>query len=150
MLVEEVRWPSGKAVSTDDERGEAVLTGVIRGRGLKADRLVQVGDWGDFQIEKILAAPLPKSRKIRSDVMAVDAEGEGEILEIPSEDQDDLADLAPEEVVMGDVDEAVISMAPSERKGVLIDDHHYYSEDDDMAEERKPRRLPRGTSASLG
>jgi pre-rRNA-processing protein TSR1 len=147
MMVEEVRWPSGKAVANEEgATGEVVITGVIRGRGLKADRLVQVGDWGDYQIEKIEAAPQMKSKKARDGGMAIDLEGDGEILEIPTEDQDDLEELAPEEVVMGDADyNTTASTNPLERKGVLIDDHYYYS-DEERFEPIKPKRLPRGTS----
>lgn len=64
MLLDDVQWP-------ENEQQNVVVTGVIRGKPLKADRLVQVGDWGDFQIEKIVAAPL-ESKKRRSDDMAVD------------------------------------------------------------------------------
>ena len=39
------------------------------------------------------------------------------------------------------------SMAPSERKHVLLDDHRYFDEDEHPREEiNKPKRLPRGTS----
>ncbi|KXX80690.1 Ribosome biogenesis protein tsr1 [Madurella mycetomatis] len=55
MLVEDVKFASGSDLTT--------LTGVVRGKGLKADRLVQVGDWGTFQIEKITAAPLATRKK---------------------------------------------------------------------------------------
>ncbi|KAF2666758.1 putative pre-rRNA processing protein Tsr1 [Microthyrium microscopicum] len=144
MMVEDVRWSGGKAVDNPDGTQDVIITGVVRGKGLKADRLVQVGDWGDFQIDKILAAPLPKAKKMRGDNMAIDAEGDGEILEIPTDDQDDLAELAPEEVVMEGFDRG--TMATSTRKGVLIDDHHYYSDEDEEELITKPRRLPRGTS----
>jgi pre-rRNA-processing protein TSR1 len=43
LLVEEVRW--------DDAEG-LVIGGVVRGKGLKADRLVHIQGHGDFQIEK--------------------------------------------------------------------------------------------------
>lgn len=139
-------WPSSKAAIGANDNGEVILTGVIRGRGLKADRLVQVGDWGDFQIEKIMAAPIPKAKKPKPDAVALDPEGFGEILEVPTDDQDDLAELAPEDIIMEGMDLGTASIAPSERKGVLIDDHHYYSEDDQEYEQTKPRRLPKGTS----
>ena len=134
MLLEECRW----------EGEQAVVTGVVRGRGLKAERLVQVGDWGDMQIEKIVAAPLEtRHKKIKKDEMAVD-EPEGEqILEQATEEQDDLAELAPEEATMDDLPTA--SIAPSERKAVLLDDHHYFH-DDDRDNIPAPKRLPRGTS----
>lgn len=134
MLTEDVRW----------DEGNAIVTGVVRGRGLKADRLVQVGDWGDFQIEKITAAPLHLKRKgQKPDTMAVDVPQPGDTIEQPTEDQDDLAELAPEEMTMEDVPAA--SVAPSERKAVLLDDHHYF-EDDESNQAPAAKRLPRGTS----
>ncbi len=63
MLVEDVKFGSGDGDAT-------VLTGVVRGKSLKADRLVHVGDWGTFQIEKITAAPLRKRKT--DDTMTVD------------------------------------------------------------------------------
>ncbi|KAK8174199.1 hypothetical protein IWX90DRAFT_512573 [Phyllosticta citrichinensis] len=146
MMVEDIKWPSGKAPQTDAEAtGEVVLTGVVRGKGLKADRLVEVGEWGTFQIEKITAAPLETKKKTKGEDMAVDQEGQEALLEQPTEDQDDLAELAPEEVAMEDADDYPVSVAPSERKGVLLDDHHYFSDDAD-AEMHRPKKLPRGTS----
>ncbi|KAF2090363.1 putative pre-rRNA processing protein Tsr1 [Saccharata proteae CBS 121410] len=145
MVVEDVRWPGGKKAASEDTTGEVILTGTVRGRGLKADRLVQVGDWGSFQIEKITAAPLDTRKKGKVDEMAVDQEEENAVLDEPTEDQDDLNELAPEEAVMEDIEDYPISVAPSERKGVLLDDHHYFSDDDANAP-APPKRLPRGTS----
>ncbi|KAF3766499.1 DUF663-domain-containing protein [Cryphonectria parasitica EP155] len=142
MVLEDVRFG-------DSEEASTVLTGVVRGKGLKADRLVQVGDWGTFKIEKITAAPLSKRGKKSDEGMNVDDEAENE-LDRPTEDQDDLADLAPEEVLMDDADgdldlDDATSVAPSTKKGVLLDDHHYFSEDEgDTAIEK--RRVPKGTS----
>ncbi|KAI9839528.1 MAG: hypothetical protein M1819_002154 [Sarea resinae] len=146
MLVENVQWPEEDeaAAQLSDRRGEVVVTGVVRGKGLKADRLVQVGAWGDFQIEKIEAAPLESSKK-RTDDMAVDAAEESKVLEQPTEDQDDLDELAPEEAVMDDVDTASMTEAVPEKKGVLLDDHHYFSDDESHLPE-VPKRLPKGTS----
>ena len=133
MVVENVSWQSD----------EAVFTGSVRGKALKADRLVQVGDWGDYQIEKITAAPLEvKRRGQKADSMVVDEAQHGDTLEVPTEDQDDLAELAPEEMTMDDAPTA--SIAPSERKAVLLDDHHYF--DDDTEQLTAPKKLPRGTS----
>lgn len=136
MLVEEVKF------------GEStVLTGVVRGKGLKADRLVQVGDWGTFQVEKITAAPLAR-RKRGEEGMNVE-EGAEEILDQPTEDRDDLVDLAPEEVRMEDDDDdemndGMTTMTTS-KKGVLLDDHHYFSEEEPEAY-TAPKKLPKGTS----
>jgi pre-rRNA-processing protein TSR1 len=136
MLVDEVQWPA-------NEQENVILTGIVRGKGLKADRLVQVGDWGDFQIEKITAAPLVSERR-KTEGMAVD-DGEN-ILDTPTEEQDDLAELAPEEIMMDDDMDATMSVATTEKRGVLLDDHHYFS-DDETHLPAPPKRLPKGTSA---
>lgn len=138
MLVENVRWPA------DDSRN-IVLTGVIRGKGLKADRLVQVGDWGDFQIEKITAAPSMGKKKSRIDEMSDDTTEDNKVLDTPTEEQDDLADLAPEEIMMEDAD-AAMSVTTTEKRGVLLDDHHYFSDDETHIPDA-PKRLPKGTSS---
>lgn len=137
MLAEDVRW----------EDNEAVITGIVRGKGLKADRLVQVGDWGDFQVSKITAAPLETTKKkSKADDMAVDAPQETRTLEEPTADQDDLAELAPEDATMDDaMSMPAVSLAPSERKGVLLDDHHYFDDDESHLPDM-PKRLPRGIS----
>lgn len=142
MLVEDVRF-------ADSEEDSTILTGVVRGKGLQADRLVQVGDWGSFKIEKITAAPLSRRGKKSDEGMNVDDQSE-QPLAIPTEDQDELDDLAPEVAAMRDADDDIelddsTSVAPSTKKGVLLDDHHYFSEDEDHAQV-KHLRVPRGTS----
>jgi pre-rRNA-processing protein TSR1 len=136
MLVEDVQWP-------ESEDQSVVLTGMVRGKGLKADRLVHVGDWGDFQVEKITAAPLAQKKK-RTDEMTVDEEAGDKVLDAPTEERDDLDELAPEEIMMNDVD--TMSVAPSEKRGVLLDDHHYFSDDETHLPDQ-PKRLPKGTSS---
>lgn len=137
MLVDEVQWPS-------NEQENVVLTGIVRGKGLTADRLVQVGDWGDFQIEKLTAAPLASKKRPTNDMALDDGEN---VLEKPTEEQDDLAELAPEEVMMEEDDvDAAMSVATNEKRGVLLDDHHYFS-DDETHLPAVPKRLPKGTSA---
>ena len=135
MVVDRTEW----------ENGQAVLSGVVRGRGLKADRLVQVGEWGDFQIDEISAAATTvKAQRREAQEMSLDgAENAGSVLDRPTEDQDDLAVLAPEETVMEDF--PATSLASSERKAVLLDDHHYFDEDQ-LDVIPRPKRLPRGTS----
>lgn len=145
MLVESVEWPEQADHSIT--QGEVVITGVVRGHGLKANRLAQIGDWGYFHIDKIIAATLPASKKRKADEMAVDTEQMQEhILELPDQDQDDLADLAPYDAIMEDIGEIPVSEAPTERRGVLLDDHHYFSEDETYLPETS-KHLPRGTSA---
>ncbi|KAL4741547.1 hypothetical protein BDV11DRAFT_182873 [Aspergillus similis] len=138
MLIEDVKWPESASPEVDD----VVLTGVVRGKGLKADRLVHVPGWGDFQIDAITAAPLPTARSKRDDAMNVDESEAPQLLDSPSADRDDLATVAPEEIEMED---DIESMPDTDRKGVLLDDHHYFSDDDDHIP-AKPKRLPKGTS----
>ena len=141
MLIEDVKF----GASADEP---SIVTGVVRGKGLKADRLVQIGDWGTFQVEKITAAPLTVRKRKGDDTAMEDVE---QILDTPTEDRDGLEDLAPEEAVMRDDDEDEMMDAAStvttSKKGVLLDDHRYYSEDEEEEEERKlPKRVPKGTS----
>ena len=143
MLVENVEWPSNKLKANTE--GEVVVTGVVRGRGLRANRLVQVGDWGYFQIEMVTDATFPISKKRKADEMTVDEPKDAEILEMPDEEQEDLAELAPYEAAMEDVDTLSVSEAPTERRGVLLDEHHYFS-DDEIHLPEEPKRLPKGTS----
>jgi len=145
MFIEDISWPNGKCAANADETGHVILTGVVRGLGLKADRLVQVGDWGDFQVDRIVAAPRETNKRVTEADMAIDSDA-GNVLELPTEDQDDLAELAPEETIMDDVTNYAMSIAPSERKGVLLDDHHYFSDEEQEYEKTRPKRLPRGTS----
>lgn len=145
MFIEDIAWQGGKSAVSEDATGEVVITGVVRGLGLKADRLMQVGDWGDFQVDKIVAAPLETKKKGKVEDMMVDGENDG-ILEQPTEEQDDMAVLAPEETIMDDVTNYAMSVAPSERKGVLLDDHHYFSDEEEEDAKPRPKRVPKGTS----
>lgn len=135
MLAEDIQFANTESDAT-------VITGVVRGRGLKADRLVQVGDWGTFQIEKIVAAPLSKHGKGNATQSA--EEEASQILEEPSEDRDDLNELAPEDVLM-DAEEPEEDLAGASKKGVLLDEHHYFSEEDETEAQAK-KKVPKGTS----
>ncbi|PGH05219.1 pre-rRNA-processing protein TSR1 [Blastomyces parvus] len=139
MLIESIQWPE----SPSDASNEVIVTGVVRGRGLKADRLVHIPTWGDCKISSITAATLLSAKQKKGDHgMNIDDTVEPQVLDQPSADCDDLATVAPEEVVMMD---DTFSMAETEKKGVLLDDYHYFSEGDDKHTAR-PRRLPKGTS----
>ncbi|KAL1883628.1 ribosome biogenesis protein tsr1 [Paecilomyces lecythidis] len=139
LLVENVKWPESNAEVVDD----VVLTGVVRGKGLKADRIVHVPGWGDFQVDSITAEPLPSAKNRKGDAMNVDENESPQVLDVPTADRDDMATVAPEEIEMEDDD--MISVADTERKGVLLDDHHYFSDDETHIPPR-PKRLPKGTS----
>lgn len=139
LLLEDVKWPESNAEVVDD----VVLTGVVRGKGLKADRIVHVPGWGDFQVDSITAAPLLSTKNKKGDAMNVDENESTQVLDAPTEDRDDMATVAPEEIEMEDDD--MLSVADTERKGVLLDDHHYFSDDETHIPPR-PKRLPKGTS----
>ncbi len=159
ILSESVQWPSNPDPSA--AHGEMIVTGVVRGKGLSANRLVQVGELGSFQVEKITDAtlPLPGKQQLKSkswEEMTAEAKGNGmasgqpilespEVLGIPDAEQEDLAELAPYEAIMGDADTLSMSEAPTEKRGVLLDDHHYFSDDETHLPEA-PKRLPKGTS----
>ncbi|EGO00340.1 hypothetical protein SERLA73DRAFT_168120 [Serpula lacrymans var. lacrymans S7.3] len=63
----EVRWREGRSwilgENVDWRDGNLLVTGVVRGSSLSANRLVHIPDFGDFQISKIVSAPLPKQSK---------------------------------------------------------------------------------------
>ena len=142
MLIEKIQWPE----NSRDMVGEVIVTGVIRGRGLNANRLAQFGDWGYFKIDKITNAALPPSRKRKANDTAMDGESQVPgLLQIPSAQQEDTSDLAPHEVFMDDADKASVSEGSKEKRGVLLDDHHYFSDDETHLPEA-PKRLPKGTS----
>lgn len=138
MLVEDVQFPSSPSGST-------VFTGVVRGKGLKADRLVQAGDWGTFQIEKITAALLHTKGKAPAGSSGGEEASE-DVLDAPSDDRDDIAVLAPEEVMMDD-DEGMADTGVTPKKGVLLDDHHYFSDEIEEQARAVKKRVPKGTSA---
>ena len=144
MFIEDVRWP-------DDPGDEAkatvsgVMTGVVRGRGLNANRLVHLGGWGTFQIDRITDATLPTQKKRISDDLNKAQDTDPEVLQSPNAEQENMDELAPYEAFMEDVDATEALEATTRRKGVLLDDDHYYSSDDEDAV-AQPKRVPKGTS----
>ncbi|KAF1811390.1 DUF663-domain-containing protein [Eremomyces bilateralis CBS 781.70] len=144
MMVEELQWSEANQTENINDTSELVLTGVVRGQRLDPDRLVRVGDWGEFRISKIVSAPLVKAKAAKGDSMAIDDDTE-DVLALPTEDQDDLLELAPEEEMQLDYDDRMTTATSATRKGVLLDDHHYFSDDDDEMT-RRPKKLPKGTS----
>ncbi|KAH9944690.1 ribosome biogenesis protein tsr1 [Amylocystis lapponica] len=63
----EVKWREGRpwllADKVEWEDGMLAVTGIVRGVQLSANRLVHLPNLGDFQISKILSAPLPRPTK---------------------------------------------------------------------------------------
>ncbi|KAL9607750.1 MAG: hypothetical protein Q9167_007362 [Letrouitia subvulpina] len=145
MLVEDVQWP--ESATGSGSHGEVIISGVVRGKGLKANRLVQIGDWGHFQIGKITDATLPMSVKNGADVMVVEpSTTNNAVLEVSDVDRDDLAELAPFEENMANSDDVPVSVVSMGKRGVLLDEHRYFS-DDESHLPPPPKRLPKGTSS---
>ena len=143
MCIEDVHLIEGKSAKEEDT--ELVLTGVVRGQSLKANNLVQVGDWGHLRISKIVDATLPSGRKKASDMSIEPQEtGEATIAE-PDQGQADLDPLVPYDATMEDVDSRASDLRGSNNKGVLLDNHRYHSDNEVVANER-PSKLPKGTS----
>ena len=65
LLAEDVRWeaPGGNDNLDASTRGRLHVTGVIRGAPFSANRLVHIPEHGDYQVEKIVSAPLPRHNK---------------------------------------------------------------------------------------
>ncbi len=135
MLVESLEW---KASPPEKSSSTIAVTGTVRGRPLNPDRLVHIPGWGDFQVGQITEISQRKTQRGREDVM-------DDVLKkhVPSQDQDDLLSLAPEEMKMGG---ATSTVATDTHKGVLLDDHHYFSDDNSHVPPR-PQKLPKGTSS---
>ena len=149
MVIENVQWPEAVNSELVDN---VIVTGVVRGKGLKADRIVHIPGWGDFQVDCITAAPLPgRNSSKHGDPMNIDSNETTmtttttiQLLDSPTADRDDLETISPEQIEMEDERASVADV--SERKGVLLDDHHYFSEEEEEEKPRRPKRLPRGTS----
>ncbi|KAK7692378.1 hypothetical protein QCA50_004003 [Cerrena zonata] len=64
---EDVRWREGRTYILGEniqwENGTLAVTGVVRGAPLSANRLIHLPNYGDFQVAKIMSAPLPKHSK---------------------------------------------------------------------------------------
>lgn len=136
MLVEDVAWDE---TANGFTTSHVNVTGIVRGKNMNPDRIVHVPGWGDFQVGKITEIPAQKHKR-KADEMAIE---ESPREWPPTEHNDDLAEMAPEETNKVDT---TGTMATSEHKGVLLDDHHYFS-DDTSHIPPAPKKMPRGTSS---
>ena len=144
MLLENLEWLEN--TNSADTTGEVIVTGVIRGRDLSANQLVEVGDWGRFQISKITDASfLSPGKNIATEVAVDEALQSSVVLQSCNEEQEDTSDLAPYDAVMEDAGEMLITDSFADRRGVLVDDHYYFSDDETHLPEA-PKRVPKGTS----
>ncbi|KIW93510.1 uncharacterized protein Z519_06115 [Cladophialophora bantiana CBS 173.52] len=136
MLIEQANW--GQQMDETVATTSVTLVGTIRGKALNPDRLVHVPGWGDFEISLVRQVPRQGQKRKAEEMDADEPVKEWK----PTADQDDLAELAPEQAETQDL---ASSVATTEHKGVLLDDHHYFS-DDNSHMPPPPKKLPPGTS----
>lgn len=123
LLADTAYWHS----ENGDESGFVVVEGTARGIGFNADRLVHIPGHGDFQLER-----MEKLAKHKNDVGGAFA---------PSENQEGLDELNPEEAEMDDFDgfdDDYDSM------GVQMEGKNYF--DDNMGPVVRRHKVPAGTS----
>ncbi|KAK9490900.1 hypothetical protein V1508DRAFT_390727 [Lipomyces doorenjongii] len=128
--------------------GTLVVEGVVRGQKLNPDRLVHIPGFGDFQIDKICAAVDAAAHDYS---MAIDGDANsefaGNFTVLPTVDQDDLDEYAPEE----ELPEAGLENdyeEPQMQRGVRLDDHFYLSDDEEQEARtlKDKNRIPKGMS----
>ncbi|KAI0373939.1 ribosome biogenesis protein tsr1 [Pilatotrama ljubarskyi] len=97
----DVKWREGRSwilgEKVDWADGTLAVTGVVRGIHLSANKLIHLPNFGDFQIAKIMSAPLPRQSKsghagsmdIEPQLLAEPDEEEADSL-ISSNDPDDM------------------------------------------------------------
>ncbi|KAJ7680791.1 ribosome biogenesis protein tsr1 [Mycena polygramma] len=109
----DVRWREGRAwvlgESAEWEDGVLKVTGVVRGAPLSANRLVHIPNYGDFQISKIMSAPLGKAGKMEVEPAVLCEAGDDADSLVSSNDPDDMANEQtwPTEEEMQGADTAV-------------------------------------------
>ncbi|KAJ3825345.1 ribosome biogenesis protein tsr1 [Lentinula raphanica] len=77
LLADQLAWMESD-ISNDTKQnadtalGQLSITGIIRGASLDPNRLVHLPGWDDYQIEKILSAPLSRPNKAVSNTDSMD------------------------------------------------------------------------------
>ncbi|KAI1795604.1 ribosome biogenesis protein tsr1 [Ganoderma leucocontextum] len=96
----DVKWRDGRSwvlgEKIDWADGVLSVTGVVRGAHLSANRLIHIPNHGDFQVEKVVSAPVPRHSKhgagmdIESQLLA-EPDGSSADSLVSSNDPDDMA-----------------------------------------------------------
>ncbi|KZW00951.1 ribosome biogenesis protein tsr1 [Exidia glandulosa HHB12029] len=133
----DVRWREGRpwvlADSVAMVDGMLSVTGVVRGAGLNANRLVHIPGQGDFQIAKIVSAPLPRrGMDVESTLLAERVPDEADSL-VSTNEPDTMANEQtwPTEEEMADAPAASGDVMPDAPSGTTP---------------RRVKRVPKGTS----
>ncbi|KAI0709540.1 ribosome biogenesis protein tsr1 [Cerioporus squamosus] len=90
----DVRWREGRSWILGEKvewtDGTLGVTGVVRGAPLSANRLIHIPNFGDYQISKVVSAPLPKVTKSGQTSGMEPDESSADSL-VSSNDPDDMA-----------------------------------------------------------
>ncbi|SDA08058.1 BZ3501_MvSof-1269-A2-R1_Chr8-1g09495 [Microbotryum saponariae] len=100
ILAESVQFEKGSSglngdaemggIEADEHVGTLVIEGTVRGARLDANRLVHLQGFGDFQVEKILAAPSTRRPRKSNAADSMDLSGAGPSeLSVPQDDDAD-------------------------------------------------------------
>lgn len=138
-----------ETVGYDLEESSIVVEGVLRGRGINADRLVHIPGFGDYQVAKVERAVIHSAK---GDVDM----GDSDILALPTENQDSLDEFMPAEQDI-DMDMDIDEMEDESEisHGVRLDGHHYFNDDDNLSDynseaednaRTRRKKLPKGLS----
>ncbi|KAJ6508107.1 ribosome biogenesis protein tsr1 [Mycena vulgaris] len=120
----DVRWRDGRAwllgESVEWEDGTLKVTGVARGAPLSVNRLVHLPNYGDFQISKIVSAPVAKPGKMEVEPAVLCEAGDDADSLVSSNDPDDMANeqtWPTEEEMQGPGAAAIEPALPDAKQG---------------------------------
>lgn len=135
LLAEEVHFDAVDEGEDGTKRGTLKVTGVVRGAPMSADRLVHIQNWGDYRLNRIIAAPR-RTKDVGDGSMDV----EDKVLSERTDDADDLASVVEVDELAGEqtwpTEEEMRGIGTS---GSIIDDS--------TSGKTKRRKVPKGTSA---
>jgi pre-rRNA-processing protein TSR1 len=121
---------------TDDKLGTLKVTGFVRGNNLSANRLVHIPGYGDFQVSRIVAAPILKHDEMQME--------EQVLHEADPELQDSLVDQNIPDPMEGE------QTWPTEEELAAAEERVKNKEHENMEMpfgQPKKKRVPKGTSA---
>lgn len=127
LLAEDVTWEEGS--------NTLKITGVVRGTGVSADRLVHIPGWGDYGISSITTAPL-SIHPTRPHEAGMELDASIQVISSPTDDADDLQSTVEVDDMAGE------QTWPTEDEMQGLP-HAAESE----PSKSKVRRVPKGTSS---
>lgn len=126
IVADDISWSQENEMS-----GTLCVEGSVRGTGLNLNRLVHISGYGDFQLERIEIIPKVKNHD------GMDLESTDAKVFSPSEEQESLNEINPEEVVMDDAFEE--EDIYEDEHGIRMDGKYYFegNETEDLAKKHK-------------